>query len=115
MIGAAISHIAVQLNQHLKSRFELHEDVLVISDILEQDGRWRSISITSSWFLINIESGTTPQRPRQTAAGGDRNLVSFPPTYLILYLIFAAHSSCENYPEEEEQIVLEIDVNNHEG
>lgn len=79
MIDAAISHIAIQLNQHLKSRFGLHEDVVVISNILEQDGSLAShINNKLVMFLINIERDTTPQRPRQTAESADRNLVGFP-------------------------------------
>ena len=38
MIDAAISHIAGQLNQYLKRSFDLNEDIVVVSNILEQDG-----------------------------------------------------------------------------
>ena len=38
MIYAAVSHISSQLNQFLKRSFDLVEDVVVMSNILEQDG-----------------------------------------------------------------------------
>ena len=38
MIDTAISHIAGELNLFLKRSFELDEDVVVVSNILEQDG-----------------------------------------------------------------------------
>ena len=38
MIYAAVSHIASQLNQFLRRSFDLTEDMVVLSNILEQDG-----------------------------------------------------------------------------
>lgn len=101
MIDAAVTHIATQLNQHLKSSFDLQEDVVVISNILEQDGNVAAhINNKLVVFLINIERDTSPQQQRNgRAAGGERSLVSHPPIYLNLYLMFAGHFSGKNYPE----------------
>lgn len=100
MIDAAISHIAGQLNQYLKSVFELSEDVVVISNILEQDGNVAShINNKLVVFLVNIERDTSPQRQSNGMPGGERAVVGFPPIYLNLYLMFAGHFSGKNYPE----------------
>ena len=36
-MDTAINHIASHANQYLMRAFDLHEDVVVVSDILEQD------------------------------------------------------------------------------
>ncbi len=100
MIDAAISHIASQLNQHLKGLFELSEDVVVISNILEQDGNVAShINNKLVVFLVNIEKDASPQRKPNSAPGGDRLVAGVPPSQLNLYLMFAGHFSGKNYPE----------------
>jgi hypothetical protein len=101
MIDAAINHIAGQLNQYLKRTFDLNEDVVVISNILEQDGTVASnVENKLVMFLINVEKDTVPFRPQNHATIGlDRSVVSYPPIYLNLYLMVAAHFNGNNYPE----------------
>ena len=38
MIDVAIKHLADELNQYLKRRFDLHEDIVVTSNMVELDG-----------------------------------------------------------------------------
>ncbi|NKB82596.1 MAG: DUF4255 domain-containing protein [Nitrospirales bacterium] len=101
MIDSAISHIANQLNQFLKRTFDLHEDIVVVSNILEQNGNVAShVNNKLVIFLINIEKDTVP--PNQTgksAPGGDRAIMHYPPLYLNLYLMVAGHFSGNNYLE----------------
>lgn len=99
MIDAAISHIAGQLNQYLKSVFELSEDVVVISIFWNKTAMWRHISTTNSWCFWSTSSGIPPQRQPNGVPGGERAVVGFPPIYLNLYLMFAGHFSGKNYPE----------------
>ncbi len=101
MIDTAISHLAGQLNQHLKSVFALNEDVVVISNILEQDGSLAAnINNKIVVFLINVEHDTTPFRqPSGNHSGANRAVVQYPPIYLNLYLMFAGHFTGKNYPE----------------
>ena len=101
MIDAAISHIAGQLNQYLKRSFDLNEDIVVISNILEQDGTVASnVDNKLVMFLINVEKDTTPLRPRNSHTTGlDRSVISYPPIYLNLYLMVAGHFNGNNYPE----------------
>ena len=101
MIDAAISHIAGQLNQYLKRTFDLNEDVVVISNILEQDGTVATnVDNKLAIFLINVEKDTVPFRSQHSEARGlDRSIVSYPPIYLNLYLMVAGHFNGSNYPE----------------
>ena len=99
MIDSAISHIASQLNQFLKRLFNLTEDIVVISNLVEQDGTIAS-DVTNKVvvFLVNIQKDTVPYRQAtSTAAGSDRSVVTSPPLYLNVYLMVAGHFS--NYPE----------------
>lgn len=104
MIDAAINHIAGQLNQFLVRSFDLNEDVVVVSNVLEQDGNVAPhINNKLVVFLANIEKDTSPQRlpfqPPAQFVGADRAIVSTPPLYLNLYLMVAAAFSGSNYPE----------------
>ncbi len=101
MIDAAISQIANQLNQFLKRSFDLNEDIVVISNILEQDGTVASnVDNKLVMFLINVEKDTVPFRPQNNDTTGlDRSVVRCPPIYLNLYLMIAGHFNGNNYPE----------------
>lgn len=101
MIDAAISHIAGQLNQYLRRSFDLNEDIVVVSNILEQDGNVASnVANKLVIFLINVEKETSPVRsPNNDTTGLDRSVVSYAPIYLNLYLMVAGHFNGANYPE----------------
>ena len=101
MIDAAIGHIAGQLNQYLKRTFDLNEDIVVISNILEQDGTVaNNVDNKLAMFLINVEKDTVPFRPQnKDTTGLDRSVISYPPIFLNLYLMVAGHFNGTNYPE----------------
>jgi hypothetical protein len=101
MIDAAINHIADHLNQYLKRSFDLNEDVVVISNILEQDGTISpNVENKLVLFLINVEKDTTPFRSSKgNLSGLNRSIVTYPPIYLNLYLMVAGHFNGKNYPE----------------
>lgn len=101
MIDAAIGHVASELNQHIRRSYALNEDMVVISNLLEQDG---SVSVHVNnklvLFLVNIEKDTTPHSPRRAASPTtERNIVSTEPLYLNLYLMVASNFSGGNYNE----------------
>ncbi len=101
MIDSAISHISDQLNQFLKRNFDLTEDVVVVSNILEQDGTVAS-NVTNKvvMFLVNIEKETVPCHSLSPQASNrHRELVTYPPVHLNLYLMFAGNFSGGNYQE----------------
>lgn len=101
MIDLAVSHIANQLNQFLRTSFQLTEDIVVISNITEQDGTVGTHAENKLLlFLVNIEKDTTAKQQ----SGGNRGDVEgsnlgFPPVYLNLYLMFAGNFSGSNYLE----------------
>ncbi len=101
MIDSAINHIANQLNQNLKRSFDLHEDIVVISNILEQDGSVvADVNNKVVISLVNIEKETVPLRHSATASTfQNRTVVNSPPLYFNLYLLVSACFSGSNYPE----------------
>jgi len=106
MINSAISHLANQLNQFLKRSFDLNEDVVVVSNILEQDGSISpNVNNKMVVILTNIEKDTVPYRQPMNgplAAGNAdarRAGVTRPPLYLNLYLMFVANFGGGNYAE----------------
>ena len=101
MIDAAINHIASELNQNLKRIFELNEDLVVVSSILEQDGTVAPhVNNKIVVSLVNIEKDSVPYR-QQNVASFDGNLavVNAQPAFFNLYLMFASCFSGSNYQE----------------
>jgi len=101
MIDAAINHIATELNQQLKRVFGLNEDVVVVSNILEQDGTVAThVNNKIVVSLVNIEKDSVPFRQQNVASiGATRNVVTSPPIYFNIYLMFASYFSGNNYQE----------------
>lgn len=101
MIDAAINQIGSQLNQFLKRTFDLSENIVEISNILELDGNVASNVMNKLVvFLVNVEKDSLSFRQQQNStAGSDRAPTSYPPVYLNLYVMVAGHFSGGNYPE----------------
>ena len=92
MIDAAINHIAAELNQHLKRKFDLTEDLVVISNILEQDGSVSTqVNDKIVVSLVNIEKDSLPyQQQNGFNAGAKRIVNNTQPIFFNLYLMFAS-------------------------
>lgn len=101
MIDSAITHITSYLNQFLRRSFDLTEDIVVISNIVEQDGTVApGINNKLVAFIVNIEKDTAPYRQLPGSPGGpDRAVITYPPVYVHVYLMFAGHFSGNNYQE----------------
>lgn len=99
MIYSAISHLVNQLNQFLKRSFDLSEDVVVMSNIMEQDGTLaQNVDNKLVMSLINIEKESATSR--QGSAGSHRTTASsYPPLDLNLYVMVAANFNSGNYAE----------------
>jgi hypothetical protein len=81
-------------------RFDLNEDIVVISNLLEQDGSIDPyVHNKLVVFLVNIERDTAPLRQSNSSTGGERIVISNPPVYLNLYLMFAGCFGGKNYPQ----------------
>lgn len=99
MIYAAVFHIANQLNQFLKRSFDLSEDMVVVSNVLEQDGTPApNINNKLVVFLVNVEKENTA--PNTSNFSNARNTTkTYPPVCLNLYVMVAGNFSGSNYQE----------------
>ncbi len=93
MVDLVVNQLAFQLNQFLKSIFDLTEDIVVVSNILEQDGNVSpQVNNKLVLFVVNIEKDTAPGRiSTQSGMGAHRAVVSAQPVFLNLYLMVAGH------------------------
>lgn len=102
MIDSAISLITNQLNQYLTRSFDLTEDIVVVSNILEQDGTvLPHVDNKLVAFLVNIERDELAYRrpSNMGSVGADTSVVNYAPVYLNFYLMFAGNFSGNNYME----------------
>ncbi|NNM82253.1 MAG: DUF4255 domain-containing protein [Burkholderiales bacterium] len=99
MIHAAVSHIANQFNQFLRRSYDLGEDMVVVSNILEQDGTLSpSVNNKLVMFLVNVEKDATAYRQGNSSSFSS-SVSSHPPVFLNLYVMVAACFNGGNYPE----------------
>lgn len=104
MLDAAIGLIAAQLNQALRAAFQLSEDPVAVTNLVDLDGSV-PVSATNKLviFLTNIERETVvaAQEMRAAVAGGDRNVVAqtSAAVHLNLTLMFAANFGGTRYNE----------------
>jgi hypothetical protein len=93
-----MEHIAYRLNQHLKIRFELSEDIVVISNLVDHDGSvCAHINNRVVIFITNIEKETA-----MNLGGAIPNTSSFTtakPIFLNLYVMVSANFTGTNYNE----------------
>lgn len=100
MISAAINHVAAHLNQFLRRAYNLSEDIVVVSNILAQDGSIAPhINNKIVVCLANIEKDTVAHRAPKSASGPARSTVNSTPVFLNLYVLVAANFSGGNYSE----------------
>lgn len=100
MISSALTHIAGQLNEFLKRGLGSTEDLVVLSNLVEQDGSVAShINNRLVVFLVNVEKDASVQRPTQDIRGAVASIASYPPVYLNLHVMIAAHFNDGNYIE----------------
>jgi len=102
MIDSAMTLVSSQLNQYLQRTFDLAEDVVVVSNILEQDGSLISnVDNKLAMFLVNIEKNEFPyrRRPNGATVDTDQAVIGYAPVYLNLYVMFAGNFGGGNYIE----------------
>jgi hypothetical protein len=101
MIDSTIIHVASSLNQYLRRKFDLSEDIAVVSNIVDQDGSViPDINNKIVIFLVNVEQETAPglfSRIKSSSTANDAG--SYPPVHLNMYLMFSANFSGNNYTE----------------
>ena len=101
MIFASIEHLAIRLNQHLKSKFELNEDIVIVSNLAENSGGIEANTDNKIViFLASLEKDTMPQRQSQSQySPNGRSLITNKPLYLNLSIVLAANFTGANYQE----------------
>ncbi|WP_158218950.1 DUF4255 domain-containing protein [Roseateles aquatilis] len=99
MIDVALQLLARQLNQHLRQRLGADEDMVVLSNLLEQSGGPVPLAQHKLvLFLAGIERDTLAHRAAQPA-GLQQRLQTPEPVYLNLLMMCAANFSGTNYSE----------------
>jgi hypothetical protein len=101
MIDSALSQLADQLNEHLRRRFHLSEDLAVLSNLHEQNGALVPlVNNKLVLFLAGVERDTVAYRASFGQGQGLSAHLSMPePIYLNLLMMCAANFSGSNYPE----------------
>ena len=104
MLDAAIGLIAAQLNQALRGAFQVSEDLVAVTNLVDMNGS-EPTSATNKlvMFLANIERDTVmaSQGMRAATAGGGRDAVAqtSAAVHLNLMLMFAANFGGGKYTE----------------
>lgn len=101
MINAALNHLAGQLNQQFKNNFQLVEDIVVVSNLVELDGSTAAGANNKLVLtLVNIEKDSLPYRAgTQGQVMDERQMLRSPPLFLNLYLMMSANFGAGNYAE----------------
>jgi len=104
MLDAAIGLIATQLNQALRGAFQLSEDLVVVTNLVDVNGNAPVNAVNKLViFLANIERDTlaASQGVRAATGGGERDAIvqTSAAVHLNLMLIFAANFGGGKYTE----------------
>jgi hypothetical protein len=101
MIDVALGVIVGQLNQALRRAFAIREDMAVLANILEQDGRvGPQVENKLVVSLVNIEREAVAQRDARPGRNPmARALLTPDPVHLNLSVMFAANFNGSNYSE----------------
>ena len=92
MINLAVQLLAGQLNQYLRRTYNLGEDVVVVSNLLEMDGSVAAnVNNKLVVFLVNIEKDAVPFRQVSSHDVGRREMQGSAPYYFNLYLMMTAN------------------------
>lgn len=101
MIDAALSHLAGQLNEHLRRRFQVDEDLAVLSNLHELNGSLVPLVANKLvLFLAGVERDSMAHRVGPAVGLNPAPVLQSPaPVYLNLLVMCAANFSGSNYPE----------------
>lgn len=98
MIYACLNCLAEEMNLFFRSKLKIHEDKVIVSAIVNQDG---SIAIQGEnkvlITLVNIIRDT--HMKRDLSAGTAFSANSARPVYIQLYLMVSCYFTGNNYPE----------------
>jgi len=99
MIANALNQIQSQLNGFLVRQFDLTEDLVVLSNLADSEGRAEEqIQNKVALTLVNITRETNAAPARRPVSSANRNNIA-PPLYVNAYLLISANFGGQNYPE----------------
>jgi hypothetical protein len=99
MIDLALQHVAAQLNDALRRRFGVPDDLVVTCGLHEADGNAATDAANKlAVFLVNVERDTMPMR-QLAASGAGRLVATREPVFLNLLVMFTANFGGSNYRE----------------
>lgn len=100
MINAAINQLALNLDEALRKTFHLDENIVVVSNTVEQDG---SLPLQANnkvaLSLINIEREIYSKKHTTMGAGFSRAPISNQPVHLNIYVMVSICFGGNNYLE----------------
>jgi hypothetical protein len=100
MIRAAITSITDRLNQFFTNEFDLHEDLVVVSNIADLNGTKCDFADNKiAAFLVNIEKEMSSCQHQLKNKNEARSPVHHPALHINLYVMFTACFGGKNYPE----------------
>lgn len=98
MIGASLQFLAMQLNLHLRRIMSIREDLVVVSRMIENDGKECEGAINKlNIFLVNMERDCMMQSLAVPELRGDRAVVPSKKVFLNLHFVIAANFKGGNY------------------
>ena len=100
MINLALQTLAAQLNQHFRRVYDLTEDMVVVSNLLEMDGNVApNINNRLVVYLTNIEKDSVSARTNSAQEFGERTVQRSTALSFNLYVMMTANFSGNNYAE----------------
>lgn len=100
MINLVTQLLAAQLNQYLRRTYDLNEDKVIVSNLLEMDGSVASnINNRLVIYLINIEKDAVASRYVTSQEADNRSVQRRVPLSLNLFVMMTAHFTGDNYAE----------------
>ena len=101
MIDRAVSLVASRLNDHLRARFGIADDLVVVSGLTDAEGRTPpDVRNRLAVFVTNISHDTMARGlPGRPAIVAGRSPVNPVPVHLNVHLMLASSFDAENYLE----------------
>ncbi|SLM64537.1 MULTISPECIES: DUF4255 domain-containing protein [Dickeya] len=99
MISASLDYLAKQLNQYLKNMLKLHDELVVIANPADDDGKMFPLTKNKLViFLAGIEKETLPHR-NQAMMSNNRYTLATQPLYVRVNIMVAANFTGTQYPQ----------------
>jgi len=100
MINLALQTLAAQLNQHFRRIYDLTEDMVVVSNLMEMDGSVTpNINNRLVVYLTNIEKDSVSARTLNAQEPGERTMQRSAALSFNLFVMMTANFSGNNYAE----------------